>query len=598
MPPTPHEVRTSLYVVSSRKPDDIYHEISPRRLNKREAHLHAPKRAGTYALFAAPFEKPDLQEDDLTPVVDDATGLPFDTDLKERERAAPGTSRSADEEGVRTHDQQDRVEDRIAAFLWRALCEPIVLFVHGYNVKPDDAIKSAQKLQQHLDRNGLGVTVVPFHWPSNGHILDYFPDQKAAGRFGTYALVNLLMSLRRATGALPLHCVAHSMGTYVVTRALGTVAILQIDRLLPPEAEGTLLDEVAFMQPDIDFDCLCSGYVGPKWDSPSYLEIPDGYAATKLARRLTIYCSTNDVALFGSLFENRTKRLGAYGPGLEERFPRDRLMQEKVRQNVHVVNVDDWCLFDFTSGHSHSHFLQCPHMMDDVAAVLRAAPRVTNPMQTPVAPRWYKLSYPEPGPLRGMASFWKGVGSFFINAPMMALVKLKKRIQLTLRLARTLSAFWLLAAGLVAGTAWRDQPVGFAAMLGCAAALAVYALLWAYGRRVQVKEDAPMPAAVLPLPPPPQPPAPPPSEEMLRSFVLSAVQQEFLRHSPLLAGLRPKDHANLVGKVRRMLATLRYGPPDEELLTRIVIEVSESQWRKRVEKQVDKLSGGDWKDNV
>ena len=487
MPPTPPE-NTFLYVVSSRKPDHVYQQINPRWQNKREAHLHAPKRAGTYALFAAPFEKPDLQEEDLTPVVDAATGLPFDTDL--RERAAAGIGSTTAQVAFRTDDRQDQVEDRIAAFLWR-LDQPIVLFVHGYNVTRDDALRAGQQLRRHFVRNRDPATVVVFRWPSNGHLLDYFPDQQAAGRYGSYALVNLLLSLRRAPGARQLDCVAHSMGTYVVTRALSTVAVLQMQRMLPPQAAGTLLDEVAFMQPDIDFDCLCSGYVGPAWDSPSYLEIPDGYAATQLARRLTIYCTTNDVALFGSLFENRTKRLGAYGPGLETAIPRDRLMRESVRQNVHVVNCDDWCLFDFTPGHSHSHFLRCPRMMDDVVGTLAQAPPDANPARAPLlAPRWYKLSFPRPGPLRQMAAFWKAVGSLAINAPMMALVKLKKRIQLALRLLRTLSAFWPLVAGLVAGSAWRDHALGLAVMVGCAAGLGLYGLAWAYGWGVQRTEDA------------------------------------------------------------------------------------------------------------
>jgi len=384
-----------------------------------------------------------------------------------------------------------------------------------------------------------------------------------------------------------------------VTRALGTVAILQMDHLLPPAADGTLLDALAFMQPDIDFDCLCSGYVGPEWDSPSYLEIPDGYAATKLARRLAIYCSTNDVALFGSLFENRTKRLGAYGPGLEKGLLRDELMLKKVRENVQVVNVDDWCVFDLTSSHSHSHFLQCPQMMDDVAAVLGAARRLTNPVRAPVALRWYKLGYPRPGPLPRMASFWKGVGSFFINAPMMKAVRLKKWFQLWLRVLRTLTAFWPLLAGLVAGTAWRDQPVGLAVMVGCAAALGVYVLVWAFGRRVQRKEDALGPVVAPPVPPPPaQPPKPPPDEKTLRHVASLAVGQEFLTHPPLPAGLRPQDHAKLLRRVRGMLVPFRLGPPDEELLARIVREVSESEWRRRVERKADETFGGDSKDKM
>ena len=244
MPPLT-EARTLLYVISCRKPDGEYQKISRLRPNKREAHLHAPKRAGTYALLTAPY-KADLQEEDLTAVVDRETGLPLDTDFRERTAGRPDLA--ADWEAIRRRHPQDQVEDRIAAYVWN-LGKPIVLFLHGYNVTPGGALQSGWALQEHLDRTGVGATVVVFRWPSNGHLLDYFPDQQAAGRFGSYALVNAVMSLRRTAGAPGmLHCLAHSMGTYVVTRALGTIAILQMQRFLPvPEAE-TILDEVVLMQ--------------------------------------------------------------------------------------------------------------------------------------------------------------------------------------------------------------------------------------------------------------------------------------------------------------------------------------------------------------
>ena len=191
-------------------------------------------------------------------------------------------------------------------------------------------------------------------------------------------------------------------------------------------------------------------------------------------------------------------------------------MDEKVRDNVYVVNCDDWCLFDFTSRHSHSHFLDCPCMMDDVAGALAGTAAGANPARVPLgAPRWYQLTYPRPGPLPAMATLWKTIGALAINAPMMALVKAKKRIQLTLRVLQALTPFLPLVGSFVLGSLWADSPLGLALMLGSAAALLAYGLAWVFGWAVQRREDAAcgaVPSQGLPVP---QPAAPAPHEETI-----------------------------------------------------------------------------------
>lgn len=483
MPTSPSDATRELYVISCRKPMDNYKEITAWRINKREASLHVPKRAGTFTLLQAPLGEDDLQEEDLVQVQGE-DGLPLDTDTIERIARRPDLL-------IDGGGAQREIEDRIAALLWRRDL-PLVLFVHGYNVTPGDALRAGQTIQRHFDRTRFAAQVVVFRWPSNGHLLDYFPDQESAGRFGSYAFVNLLLSLRRAAGGRgrTLHCLAHSMGTYVTTRALGTISILGLDRLLDPGTPRAL-EQVVFMQPDIDFDCLCSGYQSRAWDSPSYLEIPDGYAATKLVERLTIYCSTNDVALFASLFTNRTKRLGAYGPGLELSIDRAELMSTKVRQNVVVVNCDDYYLFDPDSGHSHSHFLHCPPIMGDVTGALRGdAPRANAARsETPAGSRWYTLTYRSPGPLPAMAGFWKAVGSFAINRVIMAVVKVKKWLQLATRILGTLAPVVPIVVSLVMGTIWRDHPGGFGVLVVSLALVVLYAILWVFGWSVLRHED-------------------------------------------------------------------------------------------------------------
>jgi esterase/lipase superfamily enzyme len=464
--------RVDLYVVSCRKRD-------PRLAGGGSPHersRHTPKRAGTYALLRAPAES-QIGHDDLVAVTAD------DTDPGERpgRQSIPGLH-------AEWREAQRAAEDRIANRL--AALGPLALYVHGFNTKPKEAVQSALRIQEHLDRSGVAVTVVAFQWPSAGHLADYFPDQRAAGQFGSYALVNLLLSLQRRTVATPVHCIAHSMGTYVVTRALSTITTLHLDLSLP--AGRRPLAQVAYMQPDIDFDILCSGYAGPAYDSPSYLEIADGYGATEMAERLTIYCTTNDMALFASLFKNRSKRLGAYGPGLEGVSDAKIIMETRVRQNVHVVNCDEWCVFDLSPNHSHSHFLECPRMMDDVAGVLRGMPAGEIPAraQTP-APRWYRLTAARhrPGVLLAMAAWWRGLGSFGVNPIAVFLIKWKKRVQTYWRWVKGFAVVG--AAGGTGIMAWLTQRPTWLGAAGLAAVgLVVYVPVWLGARGVQRKQDA------------------------------------------------------------------------------------------------------------
>lgn len=473
--------RGALYVVSCRKPPA---QSSARREAFRNEVLTVPKRAGTYLLFQGPLDL-SVEERDLVAVQDTDTDI---GEQGERPRA-----------GAVWHQQQESTEDRIARLLWAQ--GPLVLYVHGFNTKAADALRAAVRLQHALDEHHVGATVVVFTWPSAGHLLDYFPDQKAAGRFGSYALVNLLVSLRRTAPDGVLHCVAHSMGTYVVTRALSTISILRLERLLP--GSGPVLSEVAFMNPDIDYDILCSGYTGPSFDSPSYLEIADGYGATAQVERLTIYCTTNDVALFASLFKNRTKRLGAYGPGVEGARDRKTVMSTRIRPNVYVINCDEWCVFDAAPQHSHSHFLYCPGMMTDLVQVLARTPPAAFTTHAPTdAPRWDRLRFqpgqpaPSPGLLRGMAAFWGGLGTIAVNPVAVRLVLWKKRVQRVWDVAR--GVIPVLLAGSTGMLAWVTRhPFWRAVFVASVAALLSYVMAWLRARVIQKREDAlPIPAPV------------------------------------------------------------------------------------------------------
>jgi esterase/lipase superfamily enzyme len=468
-----------LYVVSCRKPD-VRRTATASDRDDGARLMTAPKRAGTYMLLSGPLDL-NIKEARLVP---DPNG---DTDAGEQK-----SHRGRPAQRVEWQAWQHTAELNIARRLWEL--GPLALYVHGYNTSPEEALQGAVKLQLAFDARNVRATVVLFTWPSQGHLLDYFPDQKAAGRFGSYALINLLMSLRatQPEGML-LHVVAHSLGGYVVTRALSAIAVLHLDRGFAGDAP--LVAELAYMNPDVDYDALCSGYSEPGFDSPSYLEIADGYAATALAERVTIYCTTNDVALFASLFKNRTKRLGAYGPGLERARDRATVMKTRIRPNVYVVNCDDFCVFDADPRHSHSHFIDCPAMLNDLGGVIAREPAdAFTARVTTDAPRWFRLRFhepspaPKPGLLRAMAAFWSSLGTLGVNQVAVWLVRAKKWVQ---RVSTV--PMWIALVTLTTGSGMmaviRQQRVWWWLAWVIVVPLVVYIVLWVRERAVQRFED-------------------------------------------------------------------------------------------------------------
>jgi hypothetical protein len=467
--------RRELYVASCRKRPAARAQELP-----QVEVLTVPKRAGTYLILRGPLDL-GIQERDLVEVPE------TDTDVGEQVERPTAVSTA-------WHDRQQSTEDDIARRLWAR--GPLVLYVHGFNTKPEDAFQAGVRLQEALDNRNVHATLVVFTWPSAGHLRDYFPDQKAAGRFGSDALVNLLISLRRTKPDGVLHCVAHSMGTYVVTRALSTIFTLRLRRLLPKATP--MLNEVSFMSPDLDYDVLCSGYTGQSFDSPSYMEIADGYGATTLVEWLTIYCTTNDVALFASLFKNRTKRLGAYGPGIEGTRDHDAVMKTRVRQNVFVVNCDEWCVFDampqHSHSHSHSHFLYCTGMMADLVQVLAGRAKGTfEGHASPGARRWDRLEFqpnkPNPGLLRDMAAFWRVLGDLGVNPVVVGLVKLKKTVQRSWSWLKGIVPVLLTGGSGI--LAWITNHAFWRAIFAVSiAALLLYSIAWLRARGIQKREDA------------------------------------------------------------------------------------------------------------
>jgi esterase/lipase superfamily enzyme len=144
------------------------------------------------------------------------------------------------------------------------------VFIHGYNVSFDDAIRRTAQLAFDLKFDGAPVC---YSWPSQANTFRYASDEETV-LWTEDHLEEFLTGIRKKSGAERIHLIAHSMGNRALTAVLRRMA-RDLEDDDPP------FDEVVLTAPDIDADTYRR-------------RAPD---VAKMARRVTLYASSNDEAL-------------------------------------------------------------------------------------------------------------------------------------------------------------------------------------------------------------------------------------------------------------------------------------------------------------
>lgn len=117
------------------------------------------------------------------------------------------------------------------------------IFVHGYNVKFEDAARRTAQMSYDLKFDGAPVF---FSWPSQGTYLGYTVDESNI-EYARSDLKKFIIEFDRASSAEQIYLVAHSMGN----RAL-TTAVADVYREAPDV--NARIKEVILAAPDIDAD--------------------------------------------------------------------------------------------------------------------------------------------------------------------------------------------------------------------------------------------------------------------------------------------------------------------------------------------------------
>jgi esterase/lipase superfamily enzyme len=146
------------------------------------------------------------------------------------------------------------------------------VFVHGYNVKFEDAARRTGQIA--FDLNFVGAPIF-YSWPSNGRAEEYTFDETNA-QWSQDHFKRFLCLLAQHVAAAKIHVIAHSMGNRVVCGALKELS-LQADN---PVA----LSQIVLAAPDMDAD--------------TFKEL--AAMLGRLSKNVTLYQSSKDKALMAS----------------------------------------------------------------------------------------------------------------------------------------------------------------------------------------------------------------------------------------------------------------------------------------------------------
>lgn len=156
----------------------------------------------------------------------------------------------------------------------------VVVVIHGFNATASTGIETAANVRDALVAWGLPVTdpeqpdlqepgavhVIGFTWPcEHTYFPGYMHDKATVARYAEFSLANLLLDLRAADRVSDppageqagpsrrrrIHVVAHSMGCFLLIKALNMLAVLHH---MPVELP--VVDQVIFFAADLNADAL------------------------------------------------------------------------------------------------------------------------------------------------------------------------------------------------------------------------------------------------------------------------------------------------------------------------------------------------------
>jgi esterase/lipase superfamily enzyme len=225
----------------------------------------------------------------------------------------------------------------------------VLIFIHGFATRFDDAIVNAAQVAHDIGFEGL---VVCYSWTSAGAILSYLADGKNAEWTVRY-FAEFLEQLADHGVADRIHLLAHSMGSRVVTRGLLAYMALRDHQVVQDlihandspaggASERHDFGQVILAAADVDAAIFARDYAPLLW---------------RAADRTTVYISQRDFALLVSGRLHDFSRLG-----------NSDLPDVDLRLHERIDVVDATPVDRDPIG--HFYFAESPEVLDDIRDVL------------------------------------------------------------------------------------------------------------------------------------------------------------------------------------------------------------------------------------
>jgi esterase/lipase superfamily enzyme len=207
------------------------------------------------------------------------------------------------------------------------------LFVHGYNVTFEDAARRTAQISYDLGFDGASVF---YSWPSQGTPVAYTVDEQSI-EWAQANLQGFLVDFFGRSQAQSIYLIAHSMGNRALTRAVASL-------LNARQSLRLRLKEVILTAPDIDADVFKRD-IAP--------------ALTNSGRPITLYASSEDIAIAASKTVHGSWRAGDSGEGL---------VVVSGIETIDATGMD-------TSLLGHSYFADTRSVLSDIFYVIRNSQR-------------------------------------------------------------------------------------------------------------------------------------------------------------------------------------------------------------------------------
>lgn len=238
----------------------------------------------------------------------------------------------------------------------------LLVFIHGFANSFEDALKRAAFNADWFRTSGAAAadtTVIAFTWPSLGGVFaappylpahNYYTDQAQAGKSGFHIayFLRYVDALRaRLNPGTRVFLLAHSMGDFALQAGVQSL-------FASGGPTGGLFDEAILPAADERSDSFETSGDGRLSGLP------------KLTKRVTIYYSTNDVAMHLSIALNLRDRIGFDGP--HDKHDQALYPVDKFRM-VNCGEVRDYSWIEPPDA-THQYYRRSPLLLSDIASVM------------------------------------------------------------------------------------------------------------------------------------------------------------------------------------------------------------------------------------